>query len=315
MLDGVTEAANGVLRRGILAAVDSPHVNGLMGKHGMRLGARRFVAGEALDECISTLRELNSRGLRVNTTILGEGVTDEAAANAVTEEYLEVLARLASDQIDGNVAIKLTHLGLGIDEELALANVNRLVARADDLGLFLRIDMEESARVDATLDIYRRLVEIGHTNVGTVLQSYLRRTEADLAALLPGTPNLRIVKGAYLEPPALAFPEKSDVDTRYVALVERMLEAGSFVAVATHDEKIIERVIAFAGARGIEPAGRFEFQMLYGVRPRLQEQLVARGFPVLVATPYGPEWYGYLMRRLAERPANLGFLLKNLVRG
>ena len=314
MLDGVTEAANGVLRKGILAAVDSERLNGLMSKHGMRLGARRFVAGETLDECIATLRQLNSRGLRVNTTILGEGVTDEAAANRVTDEYLEVLARLASDGIDGNVALKLTHLGLAIDEELALANVNRLVARAGEFDLFLRIDMEESTWVDATLGIYRKLVEIGHTNVGTVLQSYLRRSEADLGALLAGAPNLRIVKGAYLESPEVAFAEKGDVDAQYVALAERMLEAGSFVAVATHDEAIIERVISFAKARGIESAGRFEFQMLYGVRARLQERLVARGYPVLVATPYGPEWYGYLMRRLAERPANVGFLLRNLVR-
>ena len=174
--------------------------------------------------------------------------------------------------------------------------------------------MEESRWVAATLETYRRLVEIGHTNVGTVLQSYLRRTASDLDALLPDQPNLRIVKGAYLESPDIAFANKTDVDARYVALVERMLEAGSFVAVATHDEEIIEHVIGVASRLGIEPAGRFEFQMLYGVRPGLQDRLVARGFPVRVATPYGPDWYGYLMRRLAERPANVGFLLKNLVR-
>lgn len=315
MLDNLTDVANGVLRQGILAAAESKRANGLMTKYGMRLGARRFVAGETLDECIAVLRGLNAKGLRVNTTILGEGITSAADANRVTDEYVEVIERLAAEEIDGNVALKLTHLGLLVDEELALTNINRLVARAGELGFFLRIDMEESRWVDATLDIYRRLVEIGHDNVGTVLQSYLRRTEADLESLLPSSPNLRIVKGAYLEPPELAFPEKRDVDARYVALVERMLEADSFVAVATHDEEIIEHVIAVAGRLGIEPSGRFEFQMLFGVRAALQEQLVARGFPVLVATPYGPEWYGYLMRRLAERPANLGFLLKSLVRG
>ena len=315
MIDDVSAAANGLLRKGILAAAESRRANGLMTKHGMRLGASRFVAGESLDACVEVLHELNSRGLRINTTILGEGVTSIEAANIVTDEYVGAIERLADEGIDGNVALKLTHLGLAVDEELALKNINRLVARAGELGYFLRIDMEESRWVDATLDIYRRLVEIGHTNVGTVLQSYLRRTQADLDSLLPGTPNLRIVKGAYLEPPELAFPEKTDVDNGYIALVERMLEAGSFVAVATHDEAIIEHVIAVADRLGIEAAGHFEFQMLYGVRSALQEQLVARGYPVLVATPYGPEWYGYLMRRLAERPANLGFLLKNLVRG
>ncbi len=325
-MGAVTDAANGVFRKGILAAVESQRMNRVMTRHGMRLGAGRFVAGVTLDECIGTLAGLNAKGMRVNTTILGEGVTDEAAAERVTAEYVAVLSRLAEEQIDGNVALKLTHLGLAIDEELALTNLNRLVAHAADLDLFVRIDMEESRWTDATLDVYRRLREIGHANVGTVLQSALRRSGDDLDRLLSSGPtgspadasgqgpNLRIVKGAYLEPPELAFPDKDDVDRTYVELVEKMLEAGSFVAVATHDEKIIEHVISFTEQRGIFPVGRFEFQMIYGVRPRLQEQLVARGFPLLVATPYGPDWYPYLMRRLAERPANVGFLLKNLVR-
>lgn len=314
-MSAVSDAANGLLRKGILAAVDSDRINQIMTRHGMRLGAGRFVAGVTLDECMETLRGLNAGGMRVNTTILGEGVTDATAAERVTLEYVDVLSRFAKERIEGNVALKLTHLGLAIDEELALGNLNRLVAHAGDLGLFIRIDMEESRWTDASLDIYRRLVEIGHDNVGTVIQSYLRRSEADLAALLPLAPNLRIVKGAYLEPPGIAFGEKAEVDRTYLRLVERMLDAGHFVAVATHDERIIERVIEMADRAGIPPDGRFEFQMLFGVRPRLQADLVARGFPVLVATPYGPEWYGYLMRRLAERPANIGFLLKSLVRG
>lgn len=323
----ITDAANDLLRKGILAAVDSRTINGLMTKHGMRLGAGRFVAGVTLEECVETLKRLNAKGMRVNTTILGEGVADAAAAERVTLEYVDVLSRLATERIDGNVALKLTHLGLAVDQELALRNLDRLLVHAGDLGLFIRIDMEESRWTDATLDIYRRLVEAGHSNVGTVLQSYLRRSGDDLARLLsagptgsrdhPGGhgPNLRIVKGAYLEPPELAFPDKADVDRVYLELVERLLDAGSFVAVATHDETIIEHVITLTEERGISPAGRFEFQMIYGVRPRLQEELVARGFPLLVATPYGPDWYPYLMRRLAERPANLGFLLKSLVRG
>jgi proline dehydrogenase len=173
--------------------------------------------------------------------------------------------------------------------------------------------MEESAHVGATLRIYRRLREEGHANVGAVLQAYLFRSEADLAALLPLAPNLRLVKGAYLEPPEIAYPKKSDVDAAYVRLLEASLSGGTFTAVATHDKTLIEHAISFAREREI-PRGRFQFQMLYGIRPQLQRDLVQRGFDVLVAAPYGPEWYRYLMRRLAERPANLLFLLRSLVR-
>ena len=174
--------------------------------------------------------------------------------------------------------------------------------------------MEESRHVDATLRIYRSLRESGHDNVGTVLQSYLFRSEDDLAALLPLAPNLRIVKGAYLEPSEIAYPHKGDVDAAYVSLLETSLSGEGFTAVATHDESLIEHAISFAQEHGI-PNHRFQFQMLYGVRPRLQLELVRRGFAVLVATPYGPEWYRYLMRRLAERPANLLFFVRNLLRG
>ena len=176
------------------------------------------------------------------------------------------------------------------------------------------MDMEESARVEPTLRIYRRLREAGHDNVGAVLQSYLYRSEADLAALAPLAPNLRLVKGAYLEPAEVAYPEKSDVDAAYVRLLESALTGAGFTAIATHDETLIEHAIAFAKERGIPPE-RFQFQMLYGVRPALQLDLVRRGYAVLVAAPYGPDWYRYLMRRLAERPANVLFLLRNLIRG
>jgi proline dehydrogenase len=176
------------------------------------------------------------------------------------------------------------------------------------------MDMEESAFVDPTLRIYRRLREAGHENTGTVLQSYLYRTENDLASLLDLRPNLRFVKGAYLEPPDVAYPEKADVDAAYVRLIETALREIGFTAIATHDESLIEHAIAFADKEGIE-RDRFQFQMLYGVRPQLQLDLVRRGFAVLVATPFGPDWYRYLMRRLAERPANTLFFFKNLVRG
>jgi proline dehydrogenase len=279
----------------------------------MRLGAARFVAGETLDECVAVLHGLNERGLHVNTTILGEDVEDANAARAVADEYARVLERLHAEELKANVALKLTHLGLDVDSELAYENVRRLVERAGELRNFIRIDMEHSAVVDATLAIYRRLREAGLDNVGTVLQSYLYRSEADLEALLPLRPNLRLVKGAYLEPPEIAYAKKEDVDAAYVRLLERSLRGEGHTAIATHDERLIERAIAFAEREGIG-RDRFEFQMLYGVRPQLQLELAARGYKVLVATPYGPEWFPYLMRRLAERPANLGFFLRNAVR-
>jgi proline dehydrogenase len=285
-------------------------VQRLVRRHGMRLGAGRFVAGETLDECIAVLHRLNDQGLYANTTLLGEGVLEPTQTESVVAAYREVIGRIASEGLRANVALKLTHLGLEIDEELAYANLRRLL----ELGSFVRIDMEQSQFVDATLRIYRRLHEDGLDNVGTVLQAYLYRTPDDLENLLPLSPNLRLVKGAYLEPEQVAYPRKADVDAVYARLVERMLAAGGHTAVATHDEQLIEHTIAFADAHDITN-DRFEFQMLYGVRPQLQLDLVRRGYKVLVATPYGPEWYPYLMRRLGERPANLLFFLKNTFRG
>jgi proline dehydrogenase len=306
----LSSAVNASLRKGILAAADSTRVRAVVRRYGMRLGAARFVAGETLDECVAVLRTLNERGLYANTTLLGEGVLEPAATERVVAAYDEIVTRLASEELRANVALKLTHLGLEIDEELACANLRRLLGK----GQFVRIDMEQSQFVEATLRIYRRLRDEGFDNVGTVLQAYLYRTPADLEELLPLSPNLRLVKGAYLEPAAVAYPRKADVDAAYARLLERMLSGGGYTAVATHDESLIDHAIRYADANGVG-RDRFEFQMLYGVRPQLQLDLVQRGFKVLVATPFGPEWYPYLMRRLGERPANLLFLLKNTLRG
>ena len=303
-----------MMRRVILAAADNRTVRRFVSKHGMRLGAGRFVAGETLDECVAALRGLNERGLAANTTLLGEGIRDEAEARAVVAAYREVISRLVTEGLRANVALKLTHLGLELDEELAYANVKELVGHAASLGTFIRIDMEQSAFVDPTLWIYRRLRGDGLDAVGTVVQAYLYRTEDDLTELLPLQPNLRIVKGAYLEPEEIAYPRKDDVDAAYARLMETSLTGGGYTAIATHDEQLIEHAIRFTAEHGIAK-DRFEFQMLYGVRPKLQLDLAARGFKVLVATPYGPEWYPYLMRRLGERPANALFFLKNLLRG
>ena len=300
-------------RAAILRAADSSRLQRLVQQHGKRVGAARFVAGETLDECVGVLRKLNDAGLHANTTLLGEAIPDVEGAEAITDEYERILERLVAEKLNANIALKLTHLGLAFDEEVAYANVERLVARAGELGTFLRIDMEQSDYVEVTLRLYERLRDAGHDSVGTVLQSYLYRTPDDLERLLPRAPNVRIVKGAYLEPDSIAYPEKRDVDRAYLELVQRGLREGAYIAVATHDESIIRQVQTFAAREDI-PRDRFEFQMLYGVRPGLQRSIAAEGYKVLVASPYGPDWYPYLMRRLAERPANLGFFLKNLVR-
>ncbi len=306
-------SVNGVARRSILAAAHNPLSERLVGRYGMRMGASRFVAGETLDECIAVLRRLNRAGFKVNTTILGEAVRDVEDARRVTGEYETVLRRLAAERIDGNVSLKPSHIGLAAGPGVAEKNLHRLAGLARELGLFVRLDMEESSLVDATLDLYRALRRDGYDNVGTVLQAYLYRTQADLESLLPLRPNLRLVKGAYLEPAAVAYPRKKHVDQNYARLIGLSLESGGYTAIATHDEVTIEEVIRLIERERIG-RDRFEFQMLYGVRPQLQAALVARGYRVLVATPFGREWYPYLMRRLAERPANVLFLLRNLVR-
>jgi proline dehydrogenase len=301
------------LRKVILATAGTPRLERLVRRHGRRV-ADRFVAGETLDDAVRALRALNKRGLRANTTLLGEGVAEPAATRRVVDAYRDVLRRLYDERLDANVALKLTHLGLALDGRLAHENVADLVTTAQELGRSIRIDMEESRYVEPTLRIYRALREAEHEGVGVVLQSYLYRSEDDLQGLLPLRPNVRLVKGAYLEPPEVAYRRKRDVDAAYVRLLEAALPSARFTAVATHDERLIERAIRIAEEGGVG-RDRFEFQMLYGIRPQLQLSLRERGFGVRVATPYGPDWYPYLMRRLAERPANVAFFLRNVVRG
>ncbi len=302
-----------MMRKAILAAGRSEALGRFVQRHGMRLGAGRFVAGTSLEDCVRVLRRLNDDGLHANTTLLGESVTDAAGARAIRDEYVQILRRLAEEKLRCNVALKLTHLGLLIDEELTYENVKAVVEEAARLGSFVRIDMEDSPWVDATLRAYRRLRAESLDAVGTVLQAYLYRSQRDLEELVPLAPNLRIVKGAYLEPPSVAFPDKRDVDRAYVRLLETSLARGGYTAIATHDEAIIRHAIAFTERHAIA-RDRFEFQMLFGIRPQRQRQLVRAGYKVLVATPFGPDWYPYLMRRLAERPANLLFFVRSLLK-
>ena len=309
----ISQAANAALRKAILAASENTALRSLVRSHGLRFGAARFVAGESFDQAVPVLRRLNDQGLLTNTTLLGEGVRNTGETVGVVEAIESVLDRIHAEGLETNVAVKPTHVGLSFDEDLAHENLARLVRRAGGFGNFIRIDMEESRYVDATLRIYRRLREEGLDNVGFVLQAYLFRSEIDLESLLPLKPNLRVCKGAYLESAAVAHADKADVDAAFVGLMERALREAGFVGIATHDDRLIEHAIAYARREGI-PGDRFQFQMLYGVRPQFQLSLVKRGYPVLVATPFGPDWYRYFMRRLAERPANVGFLLRNLVR-
>lgn len=297
------------LRAAILAAADNRLVRHAVTRYGMRLGARRFVAGETVEQFLPAARAANAQGFSVAATILGESVRDRDATLAVTGEYCTLLRRFADEDIDGNVAFKLTHVGLDVDPELALSNASRIAAAASESGRTVRIDMEQSRYVDATLKIWRRL-RTERENVGFVLQSYLYRSADDLAAALPLSPNVRIVKGAYLEPPEAAYPQKRDVDANYVRLAETALAHDGYTAIATHDAAIIDRVRRVARERSMPARGRFEFQMLYGIASPLARRTLDAGYRVRLSIPFGEYWFPYLMRRLAERPANLAFFLK-----
>jgi proline dehydrogenase len=297
------------LRAAILAASENALVRRTVTRYGMRLGARRFVAGQSVEEFLPVVREVNARGFAVAATLLGESVADRAEAVAVTEQYCRLLRQFAQDGLDANVAFKLTHVGLDIDPELAYENALRIALCAQEQGNTVRMDMEQSRYVDPTLAIYRRVRE-RTAAVGFVLQSYLYRSAGDLEALLPLAPSARIVKGAYLEPPTIAYPNKSDVDEGYLRLVRSSFSQDGFTAIATHDPKIVATVEELARAHGLPTRGRYEFQMLYGICEPLARSLVDRGYRVRLAVPYGAYWFPYLMRRLAERPANVAFFLK-----
>jgi len=304
-----TTTSRNVLRAAILAAADNALIRRAVSRYGMQLGAKRFVAGETADEFLQVARELNAQGFAVACGILGEGVRSADEATDAAEQYCALLRTFAAEGIDANVAFKLTHVGLDIDPELAFQNASRIAQTAQETANTMRLDMEQSRYVDATLAIYRRLRQ-RYACVGFVLQAYLRRSVSDLQSALPLEPNLRIVKGAYLEAPDIAYPRKSDVDDEYVRLAKTSLSNPGYTAIATHDARIIDQVIQFADERRLAKRGRFEFQMLYGIAADRARDLVERGYRVRLAVPFGGHWFPYLMRRLAERPANLAFFLK-----
>jgi proline dehydrogenase len=275
----------------------------------------RFVAGETLDEAISYIRQLNAENCTASFDHLNESVTAESEAEHEVREYLNILRRITETKIRSNVSIKLTQFGLGIDPELAYRNARRVVEEAHQRGNFVRVDMEDSAVTQVTIDIFKRLRdEFGLNTVGIVLQSYLRRTYADAQELVKLPARIRICKGAYNEPPEVAFPDKKDVDANYVKVTQLLLSSGVYHGIATHDPKMIDAAIEFASREGIGKE-KFEFQMLFGIRRDLQRQLARDGFNLRIYVPYGKHWYPYFMRRLAERPANVWFVLKNVVKG
>ena len=281
--------------------------------------ASRFVAGEDAASAMAVTRELNAKGMHVTLDYLGESITNPAEAISARDEILNLLELIDQQSLDANVSVKLSQLGLKIDEQLAFDNVRRLVEAAAQRGNKIRIDMEESSTVDVTLKIYRTLRdEYCFDNVGVVIQAYLYRSEADVRQLVAEGAWVRLCKGAYAEPEDVAFPLKADTDRNYIKLMRLLLsqearQNGVYLGVATHDEKMIQATIDYVNEQGIS-AQEFEFQMLYGVRRELQESLVRKGYQLRIYVPYGTAWYPYLVRRLAERPANLWFFVTNLVR-
>ncbi|MCC7355976.1 MAG: proline dehydrogenase family protein [Anaerolineae bacterium] len=282
-----------------------------------RAAARRFVAGESLSDAIAAVRANEAHGIYAILDYLGENVISRSEARAAGDEYIAALSAIAQSGLRASVSVKLTQMGLDIGDDFCYENVARIAAQAASCHTSVCIDMEGSPYTERTLQMYRRLRE-HYSNVTTAIQSYLYRSQEDVACLVDeGIGNLRLIKGAYDEPASVAFPKKADVDANFLRLIEIMmrpaaLARGAHCAIATHDEKIIRWAILYAYRHDV-PRNRFEFQMLYGIRRDLQEKLVAKGYTVRAYIPYGTHWYPYLMRRLAERPANLLFLLRNLL--
>jgi proline dehydrogenase len=303
------------MRQGLLWLSERRGIFNFVRRNGMaRKFASRFVAGETIETGVQAAKELARRDITPSLDLLGESITAEAEAVAARDLYLEMLDQMAASGVQVNVSVKLTQMGLDIDEALCQANMVRILDRAKALGGFVRLDMEGSAYTQRTLDFFsQRLYEAYGVHCGVVIQSMLRRSERDVEDLIAMRARVRLCKGAYLEPPEVAFPAKADVDRSYVKLMQRLLTAGNYPGLATHDEAIIRQAREFVGRERIS-SDRFEFQMLYGVRRDLQVRLRRAGHNMRVYIPFGTQWYPYLMRRLAERPANIAFLLGNVVR-
>jgi len=292
-----------------------PTLQRLASKYGMAPEsgfARRFIAGETIDEAIACVKDLPNKGLHLTLDYLGESVSTAAEASAAAADYVKVIGAIVASGIERNISLKLTQLGLDVDHATAVDNMRRILEPADANGFFVRVDMENSPYTDATLDIVDTLWRQGHKNVGTVIQSYLKRSAEDIRRLNVHGMRVRLVKGAYKEPKTVAYQKKSDVDGAFVDLMQTLLDEGTYPAIATHDPQMIEATKEHAKSKGYA-SDRFEFQMLYGIRRDLQASLVKDGYRVRVYVPFGKQWYPYFMRRLGERPANVAFVLRGVL--
>ena len=274
--------------------------------------ARRFIAGETAGEAIAVARALQARGLLLTLDFLGESVRTPEEAAAATAAYLRLIDVLVAAGIERNVSIKLTQLGIDVDRATCVDNLRRILDPAERNGFFVRIDMENSRYTQATLEVFETLWHLGYRQIGMALQAYLHRTEQDVRRMNELGARVRLVKGAYKEPPAAAFQKKSEVDEAFARLARLLLEEGNYPAIATHDERMLALTRAHAAERGIA-SDRFEFQMLYGIRRDLQEALVAAGYRLRIYVPFGTQWFPYFMRRLGERPANVGFVIRGIL--
>ncbi|TCP54615.1 L-proline dehydrogenase [Tumebacillus sp. BK434] len=302
-------------RKIVLSVAGNKLVSGFIKKYGMRLGAARFVAGETLKEAIEQVRLLNKDGLVVTLDHLGEFVFDEREAFASTQACLDVLDAIHESGVDSNMSLKMTSLGLDLSKELCMKHMRMILDKARELDNFVRIDMEDYAHIDVTMEIFDELKREYGKHVGLVIQAYLYRTVDDMKRLETefDSMNLRLVKGAYLESPKVAYPDMADVNKNYLKIIEMHLLSGHYSAVASHDDMVINWTKEFVKQHNI-PNEQFEFQMLYGVRPETQRELVREGYTMRVYVPYGNDWYGYFSRRIAERPANALFIIKNMFR-
>lgn len=301
-------------RRTILQLAGHPWADRTVRRYGRAFGARRFVAGEGIGEAIAAVARLNAAGMTATLDLLGEAVADRAAAGRATQHYLDLLDAVAASGVDSGISLKPTQLGAALDADLCRDHLRRIVQRAAEHGKFVRIDMEGSAHTEATLRLYRELRAEGRSNLGVVVQAYLYRSLPDLEALDDLSPDVRLVKGAYDEPATIAFTQRRDIDANFRRLIDRQVGRGLPTAVATHDEAIIGFACERLRRLGL-PADRIEFQMLFGIRPGLQRRLVAQGRRLRIYVPFGPDWYPYLIRRLAERPANLLLVARSLLPG
>jgi len=304
-----------MLRKTLLYLSNQPQIFRFVSNNALaKKFARRFVAGERLDEALEAVAALNARGITASLDLLGESVTDEREAREAGRAYLQMLDRIHERQLEANVSVKLTAMGQDISEDLCAAIMQEILERARRYDTFVRLDMESSAYTERTLRFFEdRLYPNYPKNVGIVLQSMLRRTESDVRRANELRCRVRICKGAYLEPASVAYPDKKDVDANYVRCMQLLMSEGNYPGIATHDEKIIAEAVRYAREKGIAP-DRFEFQMLYGVRRDLQERIVRDGYRLRVYVPFGTQWYPYLMRRLAERPANIAFITGNVMK-